>query len=357
MTNPIERIKPAVRAITPYTLHPYRASIKVNQNENPFDMPAEIKEEVFRILRDRPWSRYPDFVPQELLDDLAKFAGWTSDGVLAGNGSNELIQSVLAVTVEPGVKVVVPEPTFTLYRQLVQVFGGQVVPVPLKPDLTFDIEALGAAAKSSGASVAVLCSPNNPTGARVDDGELVAFARGFDGIVVVDEAYHEFSGGTVVPLLRELPNLIVLRTFSKAMAMAGLRVGYMLASRELTSEVHKATLPYNVNFLSAAVARVACARFDLLKPYIEKIIRERDRLFRAVECIPGLTPVPTSANFFLVHTGMEPRQLFDRLLEHDVLVRDVSRYPMLSEYTRLSVGTPEENDIIIAALNRVMTAA
>ncbi|HYM00967.1 MAG TPA: aminotransferase class I/II-fold pyridoxal phosphate-dependent enzyme, partial [Blastocatellia bacterium] len=255
------------------------------------------------------------------------------------------------------VKVVVPEPTFTLYRQVVQIFGGEVISVPLKQDFTFDVDAIGAAARTSGASVLILCSPNNPTGSRITDAELVLLAKDLDGIVVVDEAYHEFSGGTVVPLLSELPNLIVLRTFSKAMAMAGLRVGYMIASPELTREVQKATLPYNVNFLSATVARIACQRFELLKPHIELIISERDRLLKAVARIPGLTPVPTSSNFFLVRTAMDPKVLFERLLEHDVLVRDVSKYPMLSDYTRVSVGRPEENDIIIKALTEVMTGA
>ncbi|HEU4386905.1 MAG TPA: histidinol dehydrogenase, partial [Blastocatellia bacterium] len=245
---PLDRIKPAVRAITAYTLPPYRASIKINQNENPFDMPAEIKVEVERRLAEREWSRYPDFVPARLLERLAAFAGWRPDGVLAGNGSNELIQAALMVIVRPGSRIVIAEPTFTLYRQVVTVLGGEVLSVPLDADLGFDVAALEK--RAARADLMILCSPNNPTGCTITEADLIRLARSFSGILIVDEAYHEFSGRSVVPLLNQLPNLIVLRTFSKAMAMAGLRVGYLLASPELAREVHKATLPYNLNFFS-----------------------------------------------------------------------------------------------------------
>src|ERR1044071_6815076 len=162
--DPLEKIKSSVRAITAYTLAPYRASIKINQNENPFDMPDEIKREVERRLAHRAWSRYPDFVPSELLESLASFAGWKPEGTLAGNGSNELIQATLIVTVSQGARVLIPEPTFTLYRQIVTVLGGEVLSAPLTPELQFDVEAIRARAISGRADLIILCSPNNPTG-------------------------------------------------------------------------------------------------------------------------------------------------------------------------------------------------
>src|SRR5262249_20258231 len=186
---------------------PYRASIKINQNENPFDMPETIKREVEERLRNRAWSRYPDFVPTQLLEALARHAEWKPEGTLAGNGSNELIQATLMVTVGQGARVLIPEPTFTLYRQIVTVMGGEVLSVPLTENLQFDVDAIQE--KSSQADVMILCSPNNPTGCRIDDDELCYLAQNFHGIIVVDEAYHEFSGKTVVPLLNDLSNLIV----------------------------------------------------------------------------------------------------------------------------------------------------
>ncbi|MEK6303020.1 MAG: histidinol-phosphate transaminase [Acidobacteriota bacterium] len=355
MTNPLDKIKPAVRAISAYTLAPYRASIKLNQNENPFDMPDEIKQEVERRLANRAWSRYPDFDPASLIERLAAFAGWKPEGTLAGNGSNELIQATLMVTVAAGTRVVICEPTFTLYRQVVTVLGGEVVSVPLNPQFQFDIEAI--LAVRDRADVIILCSPNNPTGCQAADEDVTRIARDFHGLVVVDEAYHEFSRHSAVPLLAELPKLIVLRTFSKAMAMAGLRVGYLLASPELRREIRKATLPYNLNFFSATTAEVACERYDLLKPRIDLIISERERLLNSMRGISEVNPVPSSANFMIAKTAVAPQTLFKELLARDILVRDVSRYPMLGEYFRVSVGSPEENDRFVGALKEVIERA
>jgi histidinol-phosphate aminotransferase len=356
MKDPLDIIKPAVRAISAYTLPPYRAETKINQNENPWDMPDEIKQEVYGRLRHRAWSRYPDFVPASLIERLSAHAGWRPEGTLAGNGSNELIQATLMVTVGKGTRVVIPEPTFTLYRQIVTVLGGEVLSVPLTESFQFDAAAIQDRIGGGRADVLILCSPNNPTGCRIADDELIRLAKEFSGIVVVDEAYHEFSGRTVVPLLAELPNLIVLRTFSKALAMAGLRVGYLLTSPALAREVHKATLPYNLNFFSATAAEVACERYELLIPRIEKIVSERERLVRALSSIEGIEPVPSTANFMIAKTRIPPRSLFDQMLAHDILIRDVSKYPMLGQYFRVSVGLPEENDRLVSALKEALTS-
>jgi histidinol-phosphate aminotransferase len=251
----------------------------------------------------------------------------------------------------------IPEPTFTLYRQIVTVLGGEVVSVPLTSEFEFDVQAMRERAIRERVDVIVICSPNNPTGCRIETDDLRSLARGFDGLIVVDEAYHEFSRETCVPLLAELPNLIVLRTFSKAMAMAGLRVGYLLASAAVACEIHKATLPYNLNFFSAAAAEVACERYDLLKPQIDLIICERERLLNRLQGITGIAPVASSANFMIAKTALAPQTLFKELLARDILIRDVSRYSMLVEYFRVSVGSPDENDRLIEALKELMERA
>jgi histidinol-phosphate aminotransferase len=353
MPLPLDKIKPQVRAIQAYTLAPLRAEVKINQNENPFDMPAAIKEEVLRRLQNRAWSRYPTFVPTELHEKLAAFAGWRADGVLAGNGSNELIQALLTVTVGAGSRVIITEPTFTLYRQLTTVLGGEVVAVPLNESLTFNIPKLASKIVSIKADLTIICSPNNPTGCTIGRRDLTALLRNTEGLVVVDQAYVEFGGEDHILLLKEHPNLIVLRTFSKAMAMAGLRVGYLLASPALVTEINKAKLPYNLNFFSMMAAEVAIEQFDLLGPLIEKIVSERERLFAALQQIKGLTPIPSAANFMLLRTTMPPKELFEALHARDILVRDVSKYPMLADYIRISIGSEEENDRLIAALSEI----
>lgn len=354
MASPLDKIKPQVRAIDAYALSPLRAPIKVNQNENPYDMPVEIKAEVLRRLEQRPWSRYPAFVPVELQEKLAQHVGWNANGVLAGNGSNELILALLAVTVGPGTKVVIPEPTFTLYRQLVTVLGGEVIPVPLNDRLSFHIPRLASKVAITKPDVIIICSPNNPTGCTISQRDLRLLLRGSEGLVVVDQAYIEFGGEDFVPLLDEFPNLVILRTFSKAMAMAGLRVGYLLASPEIVGEINKAKLPYNLNFFSMTAAEVALERFHLLRPFIENIRNERERLFGELRAMSGIVAVPSEANFFLLRSTLPPADLFEALHARGILVRDVSRYPMLADYVRISIGTQGENERLLFELQEIL---
>ncbi|HEX8686027.1 MAG TPA: histidinol-phosphate transaminase [Pyrinomonadaceae bacterium] len=354
MSNPLDRIKPRVRGLKAYTLSPDRASVKINQNENPWDAPEALKRETLRRMSERAWSRYPDFVPASLHEKLAAFAGWTPEGVVAGNGSNELIQATLMVTVGEGRRVLISEPTFALYRQVATVLGGEVVSVPLNAGLQFDVAALRREIERTGPDVVILCSPNNPTGCRVEEEDLESLLSASGALVVVDEAYFEFSGRTVAPLLARHDNLAVFRTFSKAMGLAALRVGYLLAAPALAREVSKAVLPYNLNAFSQAAAEVAVEMYEeALRPTVRRIVEERARLYDALDKIEGLAPVASHANFMVVRSEVEPRRVFRALLERDILVRDVSGYPMLADYFRASVGTPEENDRLVAALREI----
>ncbi|HEX8144171.1 MAG TPA: histidinol-phosphate transaminase [Pyrinomonadaceae bacterium] len=354
MHQPLNSIKARVRELKAYSLSPDRPAIKLNQNENPWDAPLEIRQETLRRMSARAWSRYPDFVPLSLHERLARFSGWKPEGILAGNGSNELIQALLMVTVCEGKRVLISEPTFALYRQITTVLGGEVVSVPLKEDLTYDAAALKERIEELAPDVTIICSPNNPTGCRLADADLVALLEAAPGLLVIDEAYFEFSGRTVVPLLERYQNLVVFRTFSKAMAMAALRVGYLLAAPELAREISKAVLPYNLNAFSQTAAEVAVEMYEsALKPSIRRIISERDRLSAALKRIEGLKPVASEANFMVVRSAIEPRRVFRELLQRGLLIRDVSAYPMLAEFFRLSVGTPAENDLLIESLREI----
>ena len=350
-----DSIKDSVRALRAYTLAPHNAAVKLNQNENPWDAPLEIKQETLNRMKARAWSRYPDFAPQRLHERLAEFSGWQREGIIAGNGSNELIQALLMVTIGDGKRVLITEPTFALYRQITTVLGGEVVSVPLKDDLQFDVPALLEEIEETQPEVTILCSPNNPTGCVISDEELVVLSKAARGLIVVDEAYHEFAEHSAVPLLADHENLVVLRTFSKAMAMAALRVGYLLASPELVLEIAKAVLPYNLNAFSQTAAEVAIEMFEArLQPLVEAICAERDRLYVELARIPGLFPVQSQANFMVVRSNKEPKRVFAELLKRDILIRDVSGYPMLNDYFRVSVGTPAENNLLVSALREIL---
>lgn len=352
MTDALDKIKPRVRELKAYTLSPDRASIKLNQNENPFDLPLRIQEETLRRMKARSWSRYPDFIPVSLHEKLSAFSNWTTDGIVAGNGSNELIQATLMVTVTEGKKVLISEPTFALYRQVTTVLGGEIVSVPLNGNLSFDIAALREAIEQEKPDVVILCSPNNPTGCTIDIEDLKSLLEISCGLFVIDEAYWEFSKKNVSQLLSSHKNLILFRTFSKAMGLAALRVGFLLAAPEVAREISKAVLPYNLNAFSQTAAEVSIEFYDEeLKPLIKKIIEEREKLFVELENINGLMPVKSDANFFIVCSKTEPKKVFRELLKKDILIRDVSGYPMLKDYFRVSIGTPEENYALVKALS------
>jgi histidinol-phosphate aminotransferase len=352
--RPLDKIKPGVRGLRAYSLSPDRAPVKINQNENPYGVPEAVRRETLRRLERRSWSRYPDFVPVALHEKLAGFAGWTPAGVVAGNGSNELIQATLMVTVGEGHRVLISEPTFALYRQVTTVLGGEVLSVPLDETLRFDVPALCAAVEREQPDVIILCSPNNPTGCVLAAEDLEALLKTTRGLVVVDEAYHEFSGQTVAPLLARHAHLLVFRTFSKALGLAGLRVGYLLAAPELAREVSKAVLPYNLNVFSQTAAEVAVEMYEEeLRPRVARLVTERTRLFAELQQIEGLTPVPSRANFIVVRSSVAPRRVYEELLRRGILIRDVSGYPLLTDYFRVSVGTPAENDQLLEGLRLI----
>jgi histidinol-phosphate aminotransferase len=354
MPQPLDKIKPQVRALRAYSLTPHQASVKLNQNENPYDLPEVIKKEVVRRLEARPWSRYPEFVPVSLLDRLSEFSSWPRDGLLAGNGSNELIQALLMVTLSQGKRVLICEPTFALYRQISTVLCADVHSVGLTADLRFDVVGLRQAIDRIRPDVSIICSPNNPTGCVIADEDLAMLLSQSEGLIAVDEAYYEFAQHTVAGLLKQFKNLVLLRTFSKAMALAGARVGYLLADSEVVREVAKAGLPYNLNIFSQTAAEVSLEMYETeLRPLIDQIIDERRRVSLELQEINGLSLVESSANFMVVHTKIKPKRVFEELLRRDILVRDVSSYPMLAEYFRVNIGTPAENDLLISALQEI----
>src|SRR5256885_9344212 len=302
----LARIKPEVRAQQAYTLTAPAAARKLNQNESPFDAPDGVKDAVLTAARAAPWNRYPPSPPGDLLERIARRHGWTPDGVLVGNGSNELIQATLAVTVGQGTPVVTPVPTFTLYGLLAAVYGGRHVGVPLTPAFEFDVAALIRAVRDTRAPVVVVNSPNNPTGTPLPEGSTERLLAETEALVVLDEAYQDFGGPTAIPLLARAPRLVVLRTFSKAMSLAGLRFGYALAHPAVAAEIVQAKLPYNVSRLTLAAAHAALDAAPLLEGRTRAVRESRDLLCRRLRAIPGLLALPIAANFVLVRRLAPP---------------------------------------------------
>jgi histidinol-phosphate aminotransferase len=352
-------IKAQVRAQTAYTLRAPDAPRKLNQNESPFDVPEPVKQAVLQRLHDASWNRYPPFSPTNLLERIAARHDWTPEGVLVGNGSNELIQASLAVTVERGASVVSPVPTFTLYRLLTDVYGGRHVGVPLNADFQFDMDALIRAGAERDTRVIVVNSPNNPTGTPLPDDGAERLLRETKALIIMDEAYQDFGGPTAVPLLAREPRLIVLRTFSKAMSLAGLRFGYALAHPAIAREINKAKLPYNVNRVTLAAAAAALDAAALFAGTTAQIRAARDTLYGGLCGIRGLRVFPSAANFVLIRCEAQPAgEVFRRLVEeYGILVRDVSGGTGLAGCLRITAGMPADVEAVVGALHEIMESA
>jgi histidinol-phosphate aminotransferase len=336
-----------------YKLEVPDCPVKLNQNENPYDWPEQLKQQVFERVREIPFNRYPPFDDSRFAERVARYLGVEPAQVLTGNGSNELLYAVFVATLEQGRKVVIPQPTFTVYRLLADLMGAEVVTAGLDDDMQYDVEALAEAAKD--ASVVLLASPNNPTGSVIDPTDLEHLVFTTGALWVIDEAYFEFHGETALELTRTARNLVVLRTFSKALATAGLRFGMMVTHPDAAPLFKTAKLPYNLNVFTMAAVEVAMENATGLKGRVEELRRERERVARILKEYRGVRVYPSRANFLLFESDKDPRALWKAMVSRGVLVRDVSGYPRLEQALRVSIGRPEENDAFLKALEYAMT--
>lgn len=345
-----QNILAEVRALAPYTLKATVAPIKLNQNESPWDVSEAFKEQILERVRAHAWNRYPDFHPADVLQGLGELHGLTGENVLIGNGSNELIQAIFSATVAKGTQVAIPVPTFSLYKMMIAANQGECIEVPLNEDFRYDLDAWRALADQGEAHL-LLCSPNNPTGSVVARDFVEELAGRTNKLVIVDEAYVHFGQEDLSALVQSCANVIVLRTFSKASGLASVRFGYALASQELVPQLHKVKLPYNVGVFGLEVARAAIEDPTILHASAQPLVSERTRLENALKAMPLDRVLQGMANFVVVSTP-RAQELFDALFEQGILIRNIGGYPMLANHLRISLGTPEENDMLIDALQR-----
>ncbi|MBN2038324.1 MAG: histidinol-phosphate transaminase [Chitinispirillaceae bacterium] len=350
----LERINGSIRSLNAYHLDPEACAIKLNQNENPYDWPLPIKEEAARFCRERPWNRYPPFVPDELKDALAAYVGARPGSVIVGNGSNEMLLVLLLSLTHRDAIVIGCQPTFTVYKLLVTGLGAQLCTVPLTTSLEYDIDGIIAASHANPHSLLILCSPNNPTGSTIDENGLRRILSAHKGFCIFDQAYVEFGGYDAVPLLAEYPHLIITRSYSKAFAGAGLRLGYLVGNPAVVKEINKIKLPYNINFFIEHVAVMLAKNQALIAETHGTIVRERDELFSFLKTLPFENVYRSAANFILVRCR-DKDALWDTLRNAGILVRDVSTYPMLERCLRISVGTASENAALKTALRSFFT--
>jgi len=353
VTDGVRHIRPDIRAMQAYRLPPGPAAqaataIRLHQNEAPEDWPEAIKREIAERLVAAPWHRYPSARADEACTAIAVMQGTDPSMVAATAGSNEALWAVFAACASGGT-VVMPSPTYSMAKTLAVAAGAKVVEVPLGDRFALDAGAVLRAAHARRAELVYLASPNNPTGNALDRDAVLAVVGGAPGAVMVDEAYWEFASRTFLDAVDRWGHVIVVRTFSKAMGGAGLRIGWLTAQPPVIAEMAKVIPPYSLNVFAQTAVPVLVAHRGLAAARVRTIVAERERVARSLRAL-GMTVHASETNFLLFEPGRLPADVWQTLAERGVLVRNVSAAPRLQACLRVSIGTPAENDRLIAAL-------
>ncbi|MCX8006513.1 MAG: histidinol-phosphate transaminase [Coriobacteriia bacterium] len=345
----------ALAALRPYDAKHLEAEVMLASNENPLNLPGEMLDRLSALAAEIPYNRYPDPMATRLREDIAQANGLDVGNVLIGNGGDELIFDLVLAWGGPGRVVLDFPPTFVMYSIDAQATGSTLESMPRRADFSIDGDALLERLERGGVDLVFIANPNNPTGTLVPETLLIDVLNATDALVVVDEAYFEFSRHTMRPHMSRHRNLAILRTFSKAFSLAALRAGYLLAHEEVISELTKVRQPYSVNRFTQAAARLVFRERPVFEAAISQLLRNRDVLIHGLSEIPGVEVFPSEANFVLFRVEHASAVWRDLLKEHSVLVRDFSRTPGLEDCLRVSVGTEHEMGRFLQAMDEIMS--
>jgi histidinol-phosphate aminotransferase len=319
--------------------------------ENPYPLPPAMRRELAQVLAAVELHRYPDPRAPKLRELLKRKMGVPAGmEVLLGNGSDDLIQVLALALAKPGAVMMYPAPTFVMYAMNAVFSGMRAVAVPLREDFSFDAGAFIDRMKAEKPALVFLAYPNNPTGVLYEEKDVERVIRACPGLAVVDEAYHVFAGKTFMSRLPEFPNLLVLRTVSK-LGLAGIRLGYLAGAPAWIGELDKVRQVYNVNVLTQAAASFVLERLEVLEEQAARIRKDREALGAELEKLKGMTVFPSAANFFLVRVPDAPAT-YEALRRQGVLVRNL--HPGVRDCLRITVGTPDENRILLTALREAL---
>jgi len=325
---------------------PVESIIKMDANENPYGCSPRVHQ---ALADGRNLNIYPDNGQRELHRLLAGYTGVAAEHIVASGGSNQLIDLIVRLFVDPGDEVINCVPTFDIYRFSTEICGGTLVNVPRDDNFAVDVKAVKAAINDR-TKLIFLANPNSPTGNIIPRPDILDIVD--TGIpVVVDEAYYEFSGETVVPLVSRYKNLMVLRTFSKWAGLAGLRVGYGIFPPRIADYLMAIKMPYNVNVAAIIAVRESLEDLDYLLDRVKAIVTERERLFNELKKLKWLKPFPSQANFVFCNVlEGSAGELQRKLREKGILVRYFDK-PLLQNSIRISAGKPEHTDVLMKTLH------
>ena len=361
-------IRPDVQAMHAYAVQHSVGMVKLDAMENPFTLSPELQAKLGARLGAVEVNRYPGARIDDLKNALAKYVDLPAGlGLMLGNGSDELISLLSMACAVPNAKVLAPEPGFVMYGMSAQLQGLQYIGVPLKADFELDEAAMSAAIAQHEPAIVYIAYPNNPT-ANLWDADtirrLITQVSAYGGLVVMDEAYQPFSSKSWLDEIRQHPaanaHVLLMRTLSK-FGLAGIRLGYMIAPQALINEIDKLRPPYNVSVLNAECALFALEHTDVFAQQAAVIRTEREALFKALQQMAGVTPYASEANMMVLRFKGEAdaaNRAFEVLKAHKVLVKNVSKmHPLLANCLRLTIGTPEENKQLLAALQAALSSS
>ena len=349
--KPEDLVRPEIVALSAYAVASATGMVKLDAMENPHRLPPPLRQELAARLAQVELNRYPEPNSPRLRElIIGKMRVPAGMDVLLGNGSDDLIQVITLALARPGAAMMYPSPTFVMYGMNATFSGMRAVPVALRDDFSFDADAFIARMRAERPALVFLAYPNNPTGVLYPRADVRRVLEAAPGLVVLDEAYHVFACETFMDELPRYANLLVLRTVSK-LGLAGIRLGYLAGRPEWLAQLNKVRQVYNVNVLTEAAALLVLERLDVLEAQAAEIRAERDRLGAALPAMDGITVFPSRANFFLVRVR-DATHTYDALRRQGVLVRNL--HPALANCLRITVGTPDENRILLNALKEAI---
>jgi histidinol-phosphate aminotransferase len=345
-------IRKNIQELNGYRVKTPEYDIVINANESPYDLPAEVKEEAFEIIRNTNLNRYPDAYFPELRVELGKYCNVDPDQIICGCGSDEIITMLNQAFVNAGDVVVSHTPSFAMYDISASVANAIHITVPDFGDYQIDVDDMIRIANANQAKLLYLCYPNNPTGYALSTDDIIRVLESTNCIVVLDEAYYEFNGVTGVDLLDNYPRLIVLRTMSKAFGLAGTRCGYAIANQELIDVLYKVKQPYNLNVLTQIMAVTALKNKEKILANVSKITRERERVYKELLKIKDIKVYYSLSNYLFIET-LKGDKIYNALLESGILIKYFKGGDDIPHRIRFTIGTPEENDQVLKIMKEV----
>jgi histidinol-phosphate aminotransferase len=343
-------VRDDLRALTGYHSRQVDVDVRLNTNESPYPPPPEWFDAYVAELADVAWNRYPDRAAAALRTDIAGWHGVAPEQVFAANGSNEVLQTLLLAYAGAGRSVVTFEPTYQLHGHIARITGARVVEGRRADDFTLDADVARSVIADARPAVTFLCSPNNPTGLVESPDVLDAVLDAAPGLVVVDEAYAQFSHWSALARVADDRPLAVVRTFSKTWSLAAARLGYLVAPAWLVANLDTVVLPYHLDAAKQAAGRVALRFVSDMERRVAQVVEQRGRVSAALAEL-DLDVFPSGANFVLFRTRRaEAVVVWQRLVDDGVLVRDCSSWPRLDGCLRVTIGLPAENDRFLRAI-------